>query len=133
MRAPADLPVQPFDHVVRADASAVPVRELRRQVRGRLADPLAQAVRRGPRPPGEHAAHEMHHAPLVSRFWKHGVDGGDESRAPVAHHEPDAPESAFDHATKEPLPAGRVLPHARAHSDHLTAAVRADADGDRAR
>ncbi|KIM00795.1 hypothetical protein LU08_09755, partial [Bifidobacterium adolescentis] len=38
-RAPPDLPVQSLDHVVRADAPAVSVRELRQQVRGRLADP----------------------------------------------------------------------------------------------
>ena len=37
-RAPADLPVQPLDHVVRADAPAVPVRELVQQVGRRLAD-----------------------------------------------------------------------------------------------
>ena len=79
---------------------------------------------------GEHVAHEMHHAPLVSRFWKHGVDGGDESRAPVAHHEPHAPEAAFDHATKELLPAGRVLPHALVDRDDLPVAVRVDSDGD---
>lgn len=38
-RAPPDLPVEPFDHVAGAYPPAVPVRELRQQVRGRLADP----------------------------------------------------------------------------------------------
>lgn len=107
-----------FDHVVRADAPAVPVRELRQQVGRGLVDPLPQAVRGGLQPPGLHlrgdgpglvqrgfpglhgeyrfqgrarpfavgrrhlgerVAHEMHHAPQVSRFWRHGVDGGGQS------------------------------------------------------
>lgn len=53
-RAPPDLAVEPFDHVVRADAPAVPVRELRQQVGGRLLDVLAQAVGGRLQPPGLH-------------------------------------------------------------------------------
>lgn len=53
-RAPPDLPVEPFDHVAGAYPPAVPVRELRQQVRGRLADPPAQAVGRGLQPPAFH-------------------------------------------------------------------------------
>lgn len=52
--AAADLPVQLLDHVARADAPAVPVRELVQQVGRRLADALAQAVRRGLQPPAFH-------------------------------------------------------------------------------
>lgn len=53
-RAPADLPVQSLDHVVGADAPAVPVREFGQEVGGGLTDPLAQAVRRAPQLPGFH-------------------------------------------------------------------------------
>ena len=53
-RAPCVFPVQPLDHVVRADPPAVPVRELVQQVGRRLADALAQAVRGGLEPPGFH-------------------------------------------------------------------------------
>ena len=104
-RAPPDLAVEPF--VVRADAPAVAGRHL-----------------------GEHVAYEVHHAPLVSRLGKRGVDGGDQSRAPVADHEPDALQAAFDHAAKEPLPAGGILPHALGDADGLAVTILADADGD---
>ena len=139
-RAPADLPVQPLDHVVRADPPAVPVRELVQQVGRRLADALAQAVRGGLEPPGfhlhgdlfglgqggfpgfhgeyglqgrrrpfavagrrlrEHVAHETRHAPLAPRLRQHRADRGDESGAPVADHEPDALQTAFDHRGRE--------------------------------
>ena len=53
-RAPPDLPVEPFDHVVRADAPAVPRGILEQQAGHRLADPLPQAVRRGLQPPAFH-------------------------------------------------------------------------------
>lgn len=53
-RAPPDLPVGPFDHVVRADAPAAPRGIPGQQVGRRLADPLAQAVRRGLQPPAFH-------------------------------------------------------------------------------
>ena len=69
----------------------------------------------------------MHHAPLVSGVGKHGVDGGDESGAPVADHEPDAFQIAFDHAPDELLSTGPVLLHALRHADDLAV----DADGDR--
>ncbi len=157
-----------FDHVVRADAPAVPVRELRQQVGRGLVDPLPQAVRGGLQPPGLHlrgdgpglvqrgfpglhgeyrfqgrarpfavgrrhlgerVAHEMHHAPQVSRFWRHGVDGGGQSRAPVAGHEPHALQAAFDHAAKGLLPAGGILPHALGDADDLAVIILADADG----
>ena len=55
---------------------------------------------------GEHVAHEVHHAPLVFRVRQHRVDRGDESGAPVADHQSDAPQPAFDHASEELLPAG---------------------------
>ena len=42
----------------------------------------------------------------------------------------DAPRPAFDHASEEPLPAGRVLAHALVDRDGLAPALRADADGD---
>ena len=73
----------------------------------------------------------MHHAPLVSRFWKHGVDGGDESRAAVSDHQSNASQTAFDHAADELLPAGPVLLHALRHADHLAMAVPVNSDGDR--
>ena len=105
--APADLPVQAFDHVVRADPPAVLGREFVEQVGRRFAYTLPQAGggglqapgfhlrgdllgllqgglaglhrehglqrRRGPlrvfaADLGEHVAHEVHHAPLVSRM-----------------------------------------------------------------
>lgn len=168
-RAPADLPVQPLDHVVRADPPAVPVRELVQQVGRRLADALAQAVRGGLEPPGfhlhgdlfglgqggfpgfhgeyglegggrpfavcrrrlrEHVAHEMHHAPLVSRLGQHRADRGDESGAPVADHQAHALQAAFDHGADELLPAVPVLLHALGHADHLAVPLRVDSDGD---
>ena len=79
---------------------------------------------------GEHVAHEVHHAPLVFRVRQHRVDRGDESGAPVADHQSDAPQPAFDHASEELLPAGRVLAHALVDRDDLAPALRADADGD---
>ena len=88
--------------------------------------PLAVAGRRL----GEHVAHEMHHAPLVPRLRQHRVHRGDQSRAPVADHEPDALQSAFDHAAKELLPAGEILPHALGDADDLAVTILADADGD---
>lgn len=79
---------------------------------------------------GEHVAHEVHHAPLAFRVRQHRVDRGDESGAPVADHQSDAPQPAFDHASEELLPAGRVLAHALVDRDDLAPALRADADGD---
>ncbi len=55
---------------------------------------------------------------------------GDQSRAPVADHEPHAPRAAFDHAVKGPLPAGGILPHALDDADDLAVTILADADGD---
>ena len=168
-RATSDLAVGPFDHVVRADAPAVPVRELRQQVGRGLADPLPQAVGGGLQPPGlhlrgdglglvqrgfpglhgehglqgrrrpfavagrhlgEHVAQEVHHAPLVPRLRQHRVHRGDQSRAPVADHEPHALQAAFDHAAKELLPAGGILPHALGDADDLAVTILADADDD---
>ena len=43
---------------------------------------------------------------------------------------PTPPQPAFDHASEEPLPAGRVLAHALVDRDGLAPALRADADGD---
>lgn len=152
-RATSDLAVGPFDHVVRADAPAVPVRELRQQVGRGLADPLPQAVGGGLQPPGlhlrgdglglvqrgfpglhgehglqgrrrpfavagrhlgEHVTQEVHHAPLVPRLRQHRVHRGDQSRAPVADHEPHALQAAFDHAAKEPpqLAESSLMPSA---------------------
>ena len=79
---------------------------------------------------GEHVAHEVHHAPLVSCFGQHGVDGGGESRAPAARHGPHALQAAFDHASDELLPTVPVLPHALGHADDLAAALCVNADGD---
>ena len=160
--ATSDLAVEPFDHVVRADPPAVPVRELVQQVGRRLADALAQAVRGGLEPPGfhlrgdlfglgqggfpgfhgeyglegggrpfavcrrrlrEHVAHEMHHAPLVSRLGQHRADRGDESGAPVADHQAHALQAAFDHGADELLPAVPVLLHALRDPDDLPMAV----------
>lgn len=42
-RAPADLPVQPLDHVVGADAAAMLARVVVEQVGRRLADALPEA------------------------------------------------------------------------------------------
>ena len=53
---------------------------------------------------------------------------GDQSRAPVADHEPHAPRAAFDHAVKGPLPAGGILPHALDDADDLAVTILADAD-----
>ena len=53
-RATPDLPVQPFDHVVRADPPAVLRREFRQKVGGRLLDALAQAAGRRLELPGLH-------------------------------------------------------------------------------
>lgn len=167
--APPDLAVEPFDHVVRADAPAVPVREPGQQVGRGLADPLPQAVGGGLQPPGlhlrgdgpglvqrgfpglhgehglqgrrrpfpaagrhlgEHVAQEVHHAPLAPRLRRHRVHRGDRSRAPVADHEPDALQAAFDHAAKELPPAGGILPHALGDADDLAVTILADADGD---
>ena len=79
---------------------------------------------------GEHVAQEVHHAPLVPRLRQHRVHRGDQSRAPVADHEPDALQAAFDHAAKEPFPAGGILPHALGDADGLAVTILADADGD---
>lgn len=148
-RAPPDLAVEPFDHVVRADAPAAPVREPGQQAGRGPADPLPQAVGGGRQPPGlhlrgdgpglvqrgfpglhgehglqgrrrpfavgrrhlgEHVAQEVHHAPPTPRLRRHRVHRGDQSRAPVADHEPHAPRAAFDTATgvtatRSPSPA----------------------------
>ena len=66
---------------------------------------------------GEHVAHEVDHAPLVSGLRQHLADGGDEPGAPVADHEPDALQAALDHGPYEPPPAGLVLLHALRHAD----------------
>lgn len=50
--------------------------------------------------------------------------------APVADHEPDAFEPAFDHASDELLPAVPVLLHALGHADDLAMPLRVDSDGD---
>ena len=47
-----------------------------------------------------------------------------------AGHEPDALQAAFDHASEELLPAGRVLPHALRDADDLAMPLRVDSDGD---
>ena len=39
-------------------------------------------------------------------------------------------QAAFDHASDELLPAGRVLLHALGHADDLAVALRVDSDGD---
>ena len=59
---------------------------------------------------GEHVAQEVHHAPPTPRLRRHRVHRGDQSRAPVADHEPHAPRAAFDTATgvtatRSPSPA----------------------------
>ena len=79
---------------------------------------------------GEHVAHEVHHAPLVLRLGQHRTYRGDEPGAPVADHEPDAFEPAFDHASDELLPAVPVLLHALGHADDLAMPLRVDSDGD---
>ncbi len=79
---------------------------------------------------GEHVAHEMHHAALVLRLGQYRADRGHQSGAPVADHEPDALQVAFDHAADELLPAGRVLPHALRDADDLAMPLRVDSDGD---
>ena len=79
---------------------------------------------------GQDDAHEADHAPLVARVRQHRVHGGDEPGAPVADHEPHAPETAFDHAPDELLPAGLVLLHALRDADDLTAAGVVHADRD---
>ena len=81
---------------------------------------------------GQDVAHEVDHAPLVTRPGQHPRDGGDEPGAPVADHEPHAPETAFDHGPYELLPAGPVLLHALGHADDLAVArvVHADRDQD---
>ena len=84
----------------------------------------------GRRDLGEHVAHETRHAPLVPRLGQHPVDGGDESGAPVADHQPDSLQAAFDHAPEELLPAGPVLLHALRHADHLAVPLPVDSDGD---
>ena len=139
-RAPPDLPVEPFDHVVRADAPAVSRRKL--HPAGRWSSPGCPRAgsRRPPsaswpsyrtrrRPPcptrtrvipwrtglqgrrrpfavagrhlGEHVAYEVHHAPLVSRLGKRGVDGGNQARAPVAttRRTPFSPRSIMERGT----------------------------------
>ena len=53
-RTPPDLPVQPFDHVVRADAPAVPRGILGPQGGRRLPDALPEAVGRRLELPGFH-------------------------------------------------------------------------------
>ncbi|KFJ07482.1 hypothetical protein BITS_0732 [Bifidobacterium tsurumiense] len=78
---------------------------------------------------GEHVAHEMHRATLVSRLREHLVDGGDESGAPVADHQAHAFQPAFDHAPDELPPAGGILLHALGHADHLAVALGVDAYG----
>ena len=80
--------------------------------------------------PGQDVAHEVDHAPLVSRVRQHRVHGGHQPGAPVADHEPHAPETAFDHAPDELPPAGPVLLHALRDADDLTAAGVVHADGD---
>ena len=72
----------------------------------------------------------MHHAALVLRLGRHRADRGHQSGAPVADHEPDALQTAFDHAPDELLPTGPVLLHALRHADHLAVALAVDADGD---
>lgn len=79
---------------------------------------------------GGHVAHEVDHAPLVSGLRQHLADGGDEPGAPVADHEPDALQAALDHAAKELLPAGGILPHALGDADDLAMPLRVDSDGD---
>ena len=79
---------------------------------------------------GEHVAHEVHHAPLVSRLRQHGIDRGDEPGAPVSDHQPDALEAAFDHASDELLPAVPVLLHALGDADDLPVTLGVHADGD---
>ena len=157
-RAPPDLPVGPFDHVVRADAPAAPRGIPGQQVGRRLPDALPETVGRRLEPPAfhlrgdrlglgeggfpgfhgehglerrghpfavawrrlrEHVAHEMHHAALVLRLGQHRADRGHQSGAPVADHEPDALQTAFDHAPDELLPTGPVLPPALRHANHL--------------
>ena len=106
-------------------------------VDGDVADPGADEHERGGRPfavggrhLGEHVAHEVDHAPLVSGLRQHLADGGDEPGAPVADHEPDALQAALDHGPYELLPAGLVLLHALGHADDLPVARVVHADGD---
>lgn len=80
--------------------------------------------------PADDVAHEVHHAPLVPRPREHGAHRGDQARATVAHHQPDAPEAALDHASDELLPAGGILLHALGHSDDLAVAFGVHPDGD---
>ena len=80
--------------------------------------------------PGEHVAHEVDRAPLVSRVRQHRVHRGHQPGAPVAHHEPHAPETAFDQAPDELLPAGPVLLHALRDPDDLPMARVVHADRD---
>ena len=80
--------------------------------------------------PGEHVAHEVDHAPLISGVRQHRVHGGHEPGAPVADDQAHAFQPAFDQASDELLPAGLVLLHALGHADHLTmpGVVHADRD-----
>ena len=80
--------------------------------------------------PADDVAHEVHHALLVPRPREHGAHRGDRARATVAHHQPDAPEAALDHASDELLPAGGILLHALGHSDDLAVAFGVHPDGD---
>ena len=139
-RPPADLAVQSFDHVVRADPPPMLDGIVVEQVGRGLADAFPEAGGGGLQPLGLHfggdlfgllqrglpafhgehglqggrgpcrvlvadlgqdVAHEVDHAPLVARVRQHRVHGGDEPGAPVADHEPHAPETAFDHAPDE--------------------------------
>ena len=53
-----------------------------------------------------------------------------EPGAPVADHEPDALQTAFDYVSDELLPAVPVLLHALGHADDLAMPLRVDSDGD---
>ncbi len=82
--ATPDLAVEPFDHVVRADAPAAPVREPGQQAGRGPADPLPQAVGGGRQPPGLHLRGDG--PGLVQRGFPglHGEHGPQGRRRPFA-------------------------------------------------
>ena len=79
---------------------------------------------------GEHIAHEVDHASLVSRVRKHRVHRGHEAGALVADNEAHALQAAFDQASEKALPAGLVLLHALGDTDDLPMAGVVHADRD---
>ena len=151
-RAPPDLPVQPFDHVVRADAScgvrpgtpAAGRWSSRRRPRAGssaaalsfLASISAATVPALARADSRDSmANIAFRAADAQSLWLGGAfestlrmkctmhrwyfaSGSIEFTvetspgAPVADHQAHALQTAFDHASYELLPAGRVLPHA---------------------